>query len=653
MDGLPPNELQQQLAALNDRVERIERLFDTLVHELRPQQGSPAAAALEDVAVAAVPAESPGSAAPPSSGVPGHASRTAPVRPLPVPDFSIKAEKRATSTVSTDASERANLENRIGSHLFNRVGIFAVLVGMAWFLKFAFDNHWVGPLGRVIIGLATGGGLIVWSERFRARGHAAFSYSLKAVGSGVLYLSLWAAYDVYHLIPPGVAFFAMILVTAWNGYMAWAQDAELLAAYALAGGIGTPLLVSTGENHQLVLFGYVLALDIAMLLLVARRPWPRLVFGSFMGTVLLLSGWAMTFYTDQQFTITAVFVAVFFVVFALAPRYLPPPIDPKSRQMVWDRLVEVVLPLANAGISFVALYVMLFAPGRMWAHPWLAVLFAAFYLLMLQFPWARRFDERSGVLVSLYFAMVVVFLTIAIPLQAHGYTLAIGWLVEGAALMWVARRSRMTLLRVLAVGALVLGMGALIDVSGDMVESIVFNARFGSYLIAIASFATVAWFAYGASRETAAASSGTPTVSEFGSYTQWRYIAGASIIVINGLILTAVGLEIRTFWWMPGWTDPVYEQFSYSVWSMLFGGALLTLGFLKRSAFLRWQALFLIVLSIGKVFLLDSASLSQGYRILSFLGLGALLLAVSFFYQRDWLGLRTTAANQDAGSSPK
>jgi len=32
--------------------------------------------------------------------------------------------------------------------------------------------------------------------------------------------------------------------------------------------------------------------------------------------------------------------------------------------------------------------------------------------------------------------------------------------------------------------------------------------------------------------------------------------------------------------------------------------------------------------------------LSQGYRILSFLGLGALLLAVSFVYQRDWLNLR-------------
>jgi uncharacterized membrane protein len=63
-------------------------------------------------------------------------------------------------------------------------------------------------------------------------------------------------------------------------------------------------------------------------------------------------------------------------------------------------------------------------------------------------------------------------------------------------------------------------------------------------------------------------------------------------------------------------------------------------GFWRRSAFLRWQALVLLAVSIGKVFLVDTSELSQGFRILSFLGLGALLLGVSFVYQRDWLNLR-------------
>jgi uncharacterized membrane protein len=84
----------------------------------------------------------------------------------------------------------------------------------------------------------------------------------------------------------------------------------------------------------------------------------------------------------------------------------------------------------------------------------------------------------------------------------------------------------------------------------------------------------------------------------------------------------------------------MYAQFSYSAWFMLFGAILLAVGFWRRSAFLRWQGLVLLAVSVGKVFLVDMSELSQGYRILSFLGLGALLLAVSFVYQRDWLNLR-------------
>jgi uncharacterized membrane protein len=105
---------------------------------------------------------------------------------------------------------------------------------MAWFLKFAIDNRWIGPFGRVLIGLTTGTGLIAWSERFRARRYVGFSFSFKAAGSGVLYLSLWAAFSLYQLMPAAVAFLAMIAVTAFNGYRAWVQDAELLAALVVA-----------------------------------------------------------------------------------------------------------------------------------------------------------------------------------------------------------------------------------------------------------------------------------------------------------------------------------------------------------------------------------------------------------------------------------
>ena len=100
------------------------------------------------------------------------------------------------------------------------MGVVAVLIGVSYFLKLAFDNGWIGPGLRVLIGCLGGVGLCWWSERFRRPNSLAFSYSLKAVGVGVLYLSLWASFQLYHLLPGAIAFVAMMLVTAATAGMA-------------------------------------------------------------------------------------------------------------------------------------------------------------------------------------------------------------------------------------------------------------------------------------------------------------------------------------------------------------------------------------------------------------------------------------------------
>jgi len=534
-----------------------------------------------------------------------------------------------------DSPDTRSLESRIGSQWFNRVGILAVLIGMAWFLKFAIDNHWIGPLGRVLIGLIVGAGLVAWSERFRNHGYAVFSYSLKAIGSGVLYLSLWAAFSLYQLVPASVAFAAMVIVTAFNGFMAWMQDAELLALYAIVGGVSTPLLLSTGENHEAALFTYLLVIDIAVLILLALRPWSRLLFMAFLGSSLFYIAWSFGYYTNAQALRTAFFLACFFLVFAFAPRLVQRKLDDESRIAGWDNLALVVLPLANAAWGFLGFYAILDRPGTEWAQAWLAVAFAAFYLLLLRLPENGRLKSSPAVLSGLHLAIAVVFLTIAIPLKAHGRWITTGWLVEGAALLWLASRNQSRLLRVLAVLCLALGLCALVTINPSASLTPVFNQRFATYLVAIAVCAFTAWIAANAKADLETA--------DF----PWTSLAATAALAVNALILMAIGLEIHSYWWNLRWTSGhdfeqyrMHAQFTYSAWFMLFGAILLTAGFWRRSSFLRWQALVLLALAIGKVFLVDVSELSQGYRILSFLGLGALLLGVSFVYQRDWLNLR-------------
>ncbi|HET9363438.1 MAG TPA: DUF2339 domain-containing protein, partial [Candidatus Angelobacter sp.] len=65
------------------------------------------------------------------------------------------------------------------------------------------------------------------------------------------------------------------------------------------------------------------------------------------------------------------------------------------------------------------------------------------------------------------------------------------------------------------------------------------------------------------------------------------------------------------------------------------------------------QALVLIAVTIGKVFLYDSRELEQVYRILSFIALGVMLMAISYAYHRDWLKLssrKESSAGQETSA---
>jgi uncharacterized membrane protein len=636
MNPTDPEGLEGEVGELRARVQRLEEaLYRQGILSERWQATPPVEGHLSVAAVPTAPL-----VAPVASAVPAAPVFTGPVPPASTVPAPSNAPSFSSLPLESTKPERS-LESRIGSQWFNRIGILAILIGMAWFLKLAIDNHWIGPLGRVLIGLVAGAALIAWSERFRAHGYAAFSYSLKSVGSGVLYLSLWAAFSLFHLIPGSVAFAAMIAVTAFNGFLSWVQDSELLALYAIAGGFGTPLLVSTGENHETALFSYMLLLNLTVLILVALKPWSRLLFGAFAGTVFYSVGWSSSFYSADQIGTTTVFFACFFILFALAPRIVcidqsHGMTDAAVNTSAWDKLATIVLPILNASLGFLAFYCLLESKHLESAEPWLAVVFAGFYLLVLRLPASGRWHASPVLLSELHLAAAVVFLTIAIPLKASGRWLTIGWFAEGAALLWAGSRTRSTLLRVLALFCLALALVALVTVNPTASNTPIFNTRFATYLVGIAAFAFAAWIAQKCAAE--------DSDVQF----PWTRIAALAALIVNGLILLAAALEIHAYWWEQSWhgqyglygAHRMYAQFSYSALFMVFGAILLALGFSRNSSFLRWQALVLLALSIGKVFLVDVSELSQGYRILSFLGLGALLLGVSFVYQRDWFNLR-------------
>ena len=496
----------------------------------------------------------------------------------------------------------------------------------------------------------------------------------------------------------------MVLVTAWNAFMAWTQDAELLAGYALVGGLLTPLLLSTGGDHETFLFTYLAGIGAAVVMLVRLKPWPRLLVPASLAIVGYFAGYYARFFHavrglgwDGQSAETALFALIFAGLFALvSTRWWRVPV-PASLAM----LTDVLVPLANAAFVALALYSVFEDSGLHEWQAWVMVALAAVYLGLVRV-------QKTPLAAAMHLACAVVLLTVAIPLKASGQSLTTAWLVEGLALYWASRRFEAAqaipsrTLAVLSAGGYLLGFASVIvHWTWGTNATGFFNANLGSALVAAAVFAGAAWLADSGKAEdlpihlaalsaidlvalllaqhevTGSFESGFPQtafanadfftavlgLALLGGAAWWarrvflreskeqaapfNVFAAVSLVLFNLATLLVIVREIGAFWTTAA--EDLQRSLAVSAFLMVYGAALLAAGFWRRNAFVRWQALVLILFTIAKVFLYDISGLSAGYRVVSFLALGALLLTVSYAYQKDWLALKTPPPDEGVG----
>jgi len=439
----------------------------------------------------------------------------------------------------------------------------------------------------------------------------------------------------------------MLVVTASTAVMAVAQDAEILAAFALTGGFSTPLLLSTGQNHEVALFLYVALLDAATIALAILKPWRRLLLLSYVATLGLYIGWYSAYYSRSELGITLAFATLFFAIFAVAPI-----VARRDEQPGIFAALPLFLAFVNAGVYFLQAFAMIDEVDKH-LMAWFALALAAVYLILSRLA-RDRYPEPGNArrLQLLHLALAVGFITVAIPIRLDGHWITIGWFIEAAVLLWVADRISSDLLSAFALTALALGVIRLLVLDNFHTSTLIFNWRMLTHGIAIAVFSLVAWFA-----------------SRRGDQTG-RQVAAFAIVSLNVLALIALSREVSSYFsqqqaalsreryrdWSPvtgaelsPWRHlQIVEAFTYSALWMAYGAMLMIVGFWRRSAFIRWQALFLIAATIVKVFVYDVWELDRGFRIVSFIVLGVLLLAISFVYQKGWLQLSTPASRQTA-----
>lgn len=415
--------------------------------------------------------------------------------PLP-PSGKVETEKESEKAAFRSAAERirkqaeqihsqptVSLEQRIGTRWVAIAGAITVIVGVGFFLKYAYDNWVIGPLARVLITAAGGLVALVAGEVTRKRGYEIVAKCVTALGFGVLYAAVFSAYRVFDLIGTGPAFILAIVITAAAMFYAVIIDEVVIAVLSLFGGFCTPVMVSTGQNLPIPLFGYALVLGAGAMVCAYYRKWRTVNIIAFVGTFVLYTGWFEKFYrpamrmtevAGEQMAIALGWLAVFFAV------YLVVPILYELINRAKADKEDILCVLANAAVVFYYLCAILFDEFRT-ELAFCAVGLCLIHLAMMAVVSTRCRDDvdlRVGLL-----AIALFFLTVAMPLYFKMYALAMAWAAQGAILAVIGLRYRSRWTQAGSAVALMLSLYQLLHrlPMHEEVFRLVFNPAFGTW----------------------------------------------------------------------------------------------------------------------------------------------------------------------------
>jgi len=430
---------------------RIDELSERLARMERPVAPVPAAEPPPEPVTSAAALSTPPTPLPPADVSAEAAVEPPPAAPEP---SSIEPPPAMPWIRSSEPAPEFDLWARIEEHVGKRwmswAGALALFLGVGFFVKYAIDRQWIGPTARVCLGAAFGVVLIVLGCRSLRRKMRALGQGLVGGGLAILYVSLFAAFEFYGLIPQSAAFVLMVLVSALGMTLAAVHNAPPIAVLAILGGFLTPRLVSTGRDERDILFAYILLLDVSVLVLGYFRKWRLIEMLAFIGTAVLFSQWFDRFYSATAMLPTLIWVGMFYVVFAIAPFFAH--LVKKTPVAVERFLMTIAATLGAFGFAHRILYA---------DHPH-ALGFIAMAMgacsLALGILFRKRIpgDNRSSLG---HFALAMFFLTVSIPIHFGLNATTLCWAAEGPLLLYLGytfryRPARLGGLTVLIISAI-------------------------------------------------------------------------------------------------------------------------------------------------------------------------------------------------------
>ncbi|MEM9665316.1 MAG: DUF2339 domain-containing protein [Bacteroidota bacterium] len=395
--------------------------------EVHAEADLPAEASPEPPPEPARPA--PEAASPPSPETEPGQVRWTPSLPASTPRPAAPSESTVAAAVRrlVDQARRFILEGNTPV----RVGVVILFIGVAFLVKYAVDNA-LFPLELRLAAAALGGlGLTGVGWRLRAR-RLDMGRLLQGAGAAVLYLTIFASYRLYDLIPPTAAFGLLVLITLSCGTLALLQNAQSLAIVSVLGGFAAPVLTSTGDGNAVALFSYVALLNLPILALAALRPWRLLNLVGFFCTFGLFGLWTAQSYEPSMLGSIQPFLVVFFLTYlAVAVLYA----QRQEARVAHPADGTLVFGLPVAVFAAQAVLVDHLPYGLAWSALGFGLCYAAAAYLVF-----RRAPERLATLTEALAGIGLVLASLVLPFALDAAWTSAGWALEGAGLVWLGYR---------------------------------------------------------------------------------------------------------------------------------------------------------------------------------------------------------------------
>lgn len=504
-----------------------------------------------------------------------------------------------------------NLEFRIGGTWFSRIGVVAVIVALSFFLKYAIDNQWIGPTGRVVLGLLAGVVMLVAGEKLRKK-YPGYAQILLGGGSLALYFSIYAGYSFYGLYPSFLAFALLVLVMANTVFMAVRHNSLPIGILGIIGAYSIPFVIESAEPSLWTLYSYLTVVTAGVLSVSIYKKWPIFQYLSFIFNQLIL------LFTHDM--VPNYFWPSFLFVFVIFAFYLGIATIYNIRHRFLSTEADLVLIVLNAGTFFAWSTYLLqdtFIGNYMGYY---AVFLAVVYLYIgkMSYTFIREDMKRVYTLFLISFILI----TIAIPIQLNAYWIGYAWFAEALGLSLIAYKLNSRPAMYGAIAVFFLGWFEFAFEAFSLREYRFFFFNPPTFLFL---------FGIGVSY----------LMMRLSKKVDWpqdrqRFVPG----ILNGilLVLIFIGINVENSDFFSRQARLEYflspEQLSLSALWLLYALILFAYGMRRKKKYLRYGALGLMAITIIKAFLVDLANLSTLFKIILFIILGLFLLGVSFYYQR-------------------